>query len=284
MRVFALVLVASLTLAAGANAAHYAGASAASFQDVAADGGTAADIGSVTASVDSSEKLTVRVGLSGRHGVVSVYIDSDNDPSTGAPRTGGADFVVDYDEPDDGLYFSKWTGSDWDYTIPHSTVEISVSSNELAFSMNRSELPGADEQFRFWVESVESWDIYSDGHYDAAPDDGMYRYAFGPLRLGLASFAAIAMKGVLVATAMGQRSDTGALLGAEGSVTCKATVAGKALPLATSGVLLTGKDKTPVATCAFVVSKKLRGKVAKGQLGFGLDGVWLLKTFTTKLK
>jgi hypothetical protein len=88
---------------------------------------------------------------------------------------------------------------------------------------------------------------------------------------------------VLVVAAIGKRSDTGDYLGSEGTVRCKAAVAGHALRVSSSGVMFTG-SQTPFATCTFVVPKALRGKLAKGQLSFGLDNVWATKSFTAKLK
>jgi hypothetical protein len=284
MRAFALAIVVALSLCAAASGAHEIGAATAAYADPTGDAGTAADIGAVSASVDAAQQLTFHVGLKGRRGITSLFIDSDANPDTGAPKTDGADFVLDVDDLAHAWYLSRWTGSAWTTDTPDSTVEITSTAGELILSVNRSDLAGAADRFNFWVGTFESWDVAGEGHSDGAPDKGTFTYTFGPLKLSLAAFHAVSAAGALLVTAVVERSDTGAMLGAEGAVSCSATVAGHALPVVSSGFLVTGANKTPVATCAYVVTKKLRGKLAQGQLSVALEGTTVGKSFRLKLK
>src|SRR5437667_5285721 len=91
------VFIAALLLGAG-------GGGGLSITDRAGDSGAAPDIRGLELGVNGSGLATFRVDVplraGSKAGVVSVFVDADNDPSTGSPAEGGADYVFAHYQSD----------------------------------------------------------------------------------------------------------------------------------------------------------------------------------------
>jgi hypothetical protein len=151
-------------------------ASSGDYTDPSGDSGTAGDITAVTVAGDkASGQLLFRVTgtnmASSETNLLFLDIDSDANPLTGDIADNGSDyrFIL----ASGGYAFVHWTGSEW-VDSPDLSVQITGSTNQLLFSVNRSEL-GNSSLFNFfaWTFNVP------DRATDSAPDEGAFNYSFG---------------------------------------------------------------------------------------------------------
>lgn len=167
----ALLAVAAVGALAGAGAVGAAGR----YTDASGDGKGAADITGVAVTSDANGQILFTISTSGapvaQDGRVVAFLDTDLNPASGAPGTLGADYILGVDE--DGYSFGRWTGADWDWDTPYSTVRVIINASGGLFSVNRSEL-GGTQSFNFWVRTLRGEP--SSGQIDDAPDDGGFNY------------------------------------------------------------------------------------------------------------
>ena len=150
-------------------------ASSGEYTDPAGDSSTAGDLVSVTVAGDkASGQLLFRVTgtniASSETNLLFLDIDSDANPLTGDIADNGSDyrFIL----ASGGYAFVHWTGSEW-VDSPDLSVQITGSTNQILFSLNRSEL-GNSSLFNFfaWTFNVP------DRATDSAPDEGAFNYSF----------------------------------------------------------------------------------------------------------
>jgi hypothetical protein len=163
------LLAGVLVLAAGASAVGR-------YADPAGDSGTAPDLRGVTVTRDGTGQIlfTIQVAdlpAQGEHGI-ALFVDTDLNGATGAPGTEGADYAIGLDFSEQAWEFARWTGADWDWDTPWSTVRVSSTQQSAIFSVNRSEL-GNTGGLNFWVRSMR-WD---NDDADEAPNEGLYNYS-----------------------------------------------------------------------------------------------------------
>ena len=86
------------------------------------------------------------------------------------------------------------------------------------------------------------------------------------MSLSVATFKSVWIKGgttQLVFALIVKRSDSGSYVSeTDGKLTCTATIAGKKIPVGTSGFLTT--QQIPVGTCVWRLAKKYKGKTVRG--------------------
>jgi hypothetical protein len=157
------VAVAALALAAAAGATGI-------YPDASGDANGTIDIHSVTIMGTADGNVSVAVmtaGLSsaGADSAVVVYLDTDNNPSTGSKT--GADYFLEYDPPTRTYYFAKWNGSDWaDEAGP--TIRVAADSVSVTFNFNVSDLGGS----KLWVfYALAITGTGDSAKYDEAPDE-----------------------------------------------------------------------------------------------------------------
>jgi hypothetical protein len=150
-------------------------ASSGNYTDPSGDSTTAADLVSVTVTGDkASGQLLFRVTgtniASSETNLLFLDIDSDANPLTGDLTDNGSDyrFIV----VNGGYGFFHWNGSEWVETSDLS-VQISGSTTQLLFSVNRSELANTS-LFNFFAVTVNT----ADRAFDSAPDQGAFNYWF----------------------------------------------------------------------------------------------------------
>jgi hypothetical protein len=249
--VIALAVVAATVALAGS-----AGAMG-RYTDATGDSGVAPDITGATVTSTASGTIVFRVGVANlpSSGDVQtlVLIDADANPDTGRVDSLGAEYFFVVDQSDDSYGFAHWTGSEWDWDTPYTTVNVRTGSDGVTISVNRSEL-GGTSQLNFWTRTMTAGG--GDGKSDDAPDDGMWNYDLasgGPMILSVAitmtpSFGPKAGKpfSVKVAGVKVPPESTGvSVLPHPDTTSCKATLAGR--PLAGTG-------------CSWKIPKTARGK------------------------
>jgi hypothetical protein len=167
----ALLTITAAVALAGAGAADAVGR----YSDAPGDGKGAADITGVAVSSDANGQIVFMISSAGQPdaqgGELLLFLDTDANPSSGAPGTLGSEYILGFDEESYG--FGRWAGSDWDWETPYSTVGVTSSSSGALISVNRSELGGTGS-FNFWVRTRRG--DPSAGQLDDAPDDGGFNY------------------------------------------------------------------------------------------------------------
>jgi hypothetical protein len=150
-------------------------ASSGNYTDPSGDSTTAADLVSVTVTGDkASGQLLFRVTgtniASSETNLLFLDIDSDANPLTGDLTDNGSDY--EFIVVNGGYGFFHWNGSEWVETSDLS-VQISGSTTQLLFSVNRSELANTS-LFNFFAVTVNT----TDRAFDSAPDQGAFNYWF----------------------------------------------------------------------------------------------------------
>ena len=143
--------------------------------------GNAPDVTTVVVSNDAAGNIRWRINVANQptllpDSAIVLFIDSDRNPGTGAPDTLGAEYV--FGVAADGYSFGHWTGTDFDFDTPFTTVTVAYNAGPT-ITVNRSEL-GNTSGFNFWVRGVQEIDEET-SNIDDAPNDGTYRYALTPL-------------------------------------------------------------------------------------------------------
>jgi hypothetical protein len=210
------------------------------YTDPTGDSGAAPDITGATVSSTADGQILFRVGVANLPSSGDVQavlaIDADANPDTGHFESGGTEYLFVVDQSDDSYGFARWTGSEWDWDTPYTTVDVTTASNGVTIGVNRSELGGTN-QLNFWTRTMTA--DGGDGKSDDAPDDGVWNYdldAGGPSILGVAitmtpRFGPKAGKpfSVKVAGLKVPPEASGLSLPQPDRTTCRATLAGRAL-------------------------------------------------------
>jgi hypothetical protein len=245
---------------AAAFAAVPAAQATGSYGDATGDGRGAPDIAKVTVASDPAGQILFTINVdnlpAGGDVRTVVFLNTDMNADSGMPDSYGADYVFGVDEQRNSYLFARWTGSDWDYDTPYSTVRIRSTTSSVSISVNRSEL-GNTSEFNFWTRTIAG-DI-SAQQVDDAPDEGVWNYSLaanGPNILEVlvrATPAAGPKAGATFSlTPAGLKlpvtGEPGALMPVPESYSCKATLKGR--PVAGSGT----------GGCSWKLPKSARGK------------------------
>jgi hypothetical protein len=167
----ALLAVTSAIALTGAGAAEAVGR----YPDASGDGKGSADVTGVSVASDSNGQILFTISTAAdpeaNGGSVLLFLDTDVNLATGRPGTLGADFLFGMGAG--GYGFARWTGSEWDWDTPYSTVRVRTNASGALVSANRSEL-GTTESFNFWVRTAIG--EAASEQMDDAPDDGAFNY------------------------------------------------------------------------------------------------------------
>lgn len=167
----ALLAVISAMALTGAGTAGAVGR----YTDPSGDGKGSADLTGVSVASDPNGQILFTISTAAdpeaNGGAVLLFLDTDVNLATGKPGTLGADFLFGMGA--EGYGFARWTGSDWDWDAPYSTVRVITNPSGALVSVNRSDL-GATESFNFWVRTAVGEPASE--QLDDAPDDGAFNY------------------------------------------------------------------------------------------------------------
>ncbi len=213
---------------------------------------------------------------------IAVAIDSDQNAATGFS---GTDYLLIGDLSTNGFGLGRWNGADFE-DAPAATATASTDSGGITFSVNRSDL-GNTGGLNLWVRAWEGSEAVA-GHFDDAPDQGTWTYQLvspEPLRLAIAAFLApktVKAGKTLTAVMAATRSDTGELVGNEGSVQCRATIGGKPLRLLASGFVTLGSRSS--AGCSWRVPTTAHRKTIHGSVTISYQGARVSRQFAAKVR
>jgi hypothetical protein len=257
------------------------------FRDAVGDSGTAADITTVAVTNDDHGQYTFDVRFTKPYPAAAglrIYLDTDLNPATGDPRAHGADYLLSDDNAQQTFSFQKWSGS-WKDAPTNATVSDSLATDNegLSLSVNASEL-GNSTGFDFRVESVDG--AGAAGQQDDAPAAGSsWRYGLQPVihlsYVGGRSMMARA-GGTWSILMLVNRSDTGATLGPEARLTCRATSGATTLALA-SRYYTGGDGGARAAVCTFAVPLRLKNRLIHATIAVSYRGQSVTHSFTTRV-
>ncbi len=273
----AAALLAALLIAAGGGAM--------SITDTTGDSNRAPDITSLDLGVSDTGLATFRVNLSpgAKGGVVSVFIDADNNPITGSQADGGAEYVFSHYVSDNTNYFYTWVdpAQAWSQMSDASAVKATHDVRGVTFSVNRSHL-GDASQIRVFANSAGAIGQLSSS--DRAPNSGLTAFDLAPFTLKIAGFNAAEASGRLTLTMAATHSDTGDYVSSERHdlLTCKATSGGAILPARTHAIITS--NGVPEGTCVWSVAKKLKGTTLHASITESSEGRSVTKTAAVKVR
>jgi len=227
------------------------------YADPAGDSGSAGDITGINVTGDkASGQLTFTIKgtnlIYGADHFAALAIDSDANPLTGSSGWVGADYFFGFGE--DGYSFGHWTGSEWDWNTPYTTVHVHYAYSGVTVSVNRAEI-GNTAEINFVAEAAD----FTNEKYDDAPDDGAFNYSLEADGVDIVSVdvQTVPASGPkagkpFVVKPMGLKlppdgRDISAVLQPE-SYSCKATLKGKSIAGSGTGA------------CTLRLLKKARGK------------------------
>jgi hypothetical protein len=286
----ALVLFAALPASVGTSAPLKPAANSATFDDSTGEAADAPDITTAVVSNTNAGLITFKVNIPNRPTLtedmlINIDVDSDNNLATGDPDTLGADYSIQLFQSRIDLF--RWDGTSFTRTgtdPPQASLVFSYAGGP-SIKISAAEL-GNSTRLKFGAIAISGIKLDANGDpdftnakADLAPDPGHglwgYEVNTAPLRLVARKLTAGKPRaGTLYTVRLAAaRNDTGAVL-ESGQVTCKASVAGKALRARTQRFV--NKE----ARCTWLIPSTARGKTIRGSIGVAFEGKTLRKSFT----
>lgn len=164
------------------------------FTDPAEDSDDAPDVTTVTVSDTAAGVVEFRIGLGPPGAVpsgttVTLALDTDGDPSTGAASDFGVEYLVELTGGSPAtLTLTQWKDGEF-AEVPRQSTTASLAGGVLTFTMRVSEL-GIGPRLNFWIQTVTA-----DGSsVDNAPDQETWSYQ----RVNIPTAPKVAVRSVLV--------------------------------------------------------------------------------------
>jgi hypothetical protein len=209
--------------------------------DTSPDTAGAPDITSIVVSDNTQGLITIQINFApGTEQMTQdsfgVYIDADENPTSGDQTAAGTDFLLQWDgTPGAGLGLFKWDGSSSYQFVKTSSLQGSFSGDSQYFVIAASDL-GIRDGFNFNVAAAVGSEPGSSSQADFVPENGTnFHYSMqskASITLKVSDWEdLIAHAGKAYATAIVvTRSDTGAPLAGGATITCTLTVGGRSVP------------------------------------------------------
>jgi hypothetical protein len=273
-------------IAALAAAGHAHAATPQTYTDPAGDSGTAPDVTQISVGNDQTGRYEFDVSFASDYGANAqfyLYLDTDQNTSTGDPDMEGADYVVYDDHASHSFELDSWNGSDWTLAaFTTAALTIGQDSRSLQFTINRSELADSTA-FDFFVYAVDGASTDNATSYDDAPSgNGSFTYSYQQDKLTLAFVTTKSIvKGrtwTVISTI--RRSDTQTLQGSDGTIGCHSK-----LPVLLHAWVSPGGTVGSAAVCEFLLPKQKHKKKAvavSATVTIAAGGATTKKTVTTK--
>ena len=248
-------------------------------------------ITSVVVSNDDNGVLTFVIGIPNRPALtadmdISIFLDTDQNPQTGATDVGGAEYAIDLS--DNSVDLAKWNGSDLMYLHPSPSSLVYSYANGVTITVKAADIAPAMTGFNFFVAAasgiggtVDNPD-YSTAHFDfaPAPGHGMFAYPIKVTPLQISAGAAkttTAKAGGLFKASLQLSANRPDALTGNATVSCTAKVAGKAL--AAKAKSYSGGT----AVCSWQIPKTARGKIT-GSVSVSVQGLQTSKQFSATVR
>jgi hypothetical protein len=263
------------------------------FTDSTGENPAAPDITTINVANDDAGNLTFQVNVPNRPTLTPdmlmlIFLDTDNNASTGDPQAFGADFALQLVAGSVNLF--PWTGTTYGTSVATPSLTYSWAGGVATIHLSDSALSGS-KKFNFAVEVDSGIGVDETGNPDftnavgdVAPDPGHGTYPYNvltTLKLTSGPFATSpkpAKSGKSFSAGFAAtENDTGGPV-KSGTVTCTATVAGQHIPAAHKGTVANG-----VATCVWPLPKKDKGLTIRGTVTLTVRGVSLHHSFANKI-
>jgi len=237
----AVVVVAFAPAALASNPVTY------SANDTSPDAAGAPDITSVVVSDSTQGLITFQINFAPgtdqpSQDSYNVYVDADQNPTTGDPSGAGTDYLLQYDgTPGGGLGFYKWDGKSAYQFVSTSSLTGNFTGDSQYFVIAASDM-GITDGFNFNVAAAIGSDPSTSSQVDFVPENGTnFHYSIQSkptITLRLADWedtsTAHAGKGFATAIIV-TRSDSAAAVVGGATVTCTLTVRGRRVAAVTHG-------------------------------------------------
>ena len=297
----ALAVVALPTVASGAfsspGAPQAIAANTMNYQDSSGENAAAPDITTLTVSNTDAGQLTFRVNIPNRPTLdqgtlLEIWVDSDNNVSTGSPDSGGADYVMQLVQGEINLY--RWDGTDYTRRLgdpPAVTLNFAYQGG-VTVRISSAEL-GNTKVFKFFVVMVtgctvdpttEELDCVN-ALADVAPGggSGLYQYdvKITPPTLVVRSLKPTPRNPTAGRTftlrLVAARSDTNAVV-QNGRVTCVGRVGNARLRAQVQRVV------GGAATCTWNLPATAKGKTFRGSVRVAFEGLRASQAYSKKVR
>ncbi len=153
----------------------------ATFADSTAEDPSAPDITSIVVSGDAAGNITFQVNVSNRPALTPdmffvVFLDTDQNPATGAPDFLGADYVIELDPGVVTLF--QWNGTDFVAAASQASLTYAYAATGPTIHVSAADL-GRTKGFNFGVLAASGATTDASGNLDftnlkvdRAPDTG----------------------------------------------------------------------------------------------------------------
>jgi hypothetical protein len=281
----ALVLVGAPTALGGATRAV---ANSTTFSDSVGEDADAPDITSVQVSNDDAGNITFQVNISNRPALTPdmlllMFLNTDNNPSTGDPQANGSDYAIQLEPGRVGLF--QWNGSDYLFATSQTSLTYAYAATGATIRISAADL-GRTKTLAFQTLVISGITVDASGnvdfdtsHGDVAPDPGHGFFSYQVLTklvLTVTAFTtspkpARAGRTFSVSLAATENDTAGPVR--SGTVACAASLAGKRIA-AVSHVVANG-----VATCVWRIPKTAKGRQMRGTITLTVQGTRVTRPF-----
>ena len=290
LAIFGACLVALPTAALGS--ATRTQANSVTFTDSVGEDAAAPDITSVAVSNDDAGLVTFKVAISNRPALTPdmfalIYLDTDQQTSTGDPNVLGADYVLELDPGVVDLF--QWNGTDFVAAASQSSVTFAYDATGATIRASALDL-GKTKGFKFAALAVSGVTIdasgnpdFTNSHSDSAPDAGHGFFSYQvltKLTLSVVAFStapkpAKAGKRFVSGLAANQSDTNGPVQ--SGTVACAATIGTKHVAASAHGI------SNGIATCSWQIPKTAKRKTIRGTITLTVQGVKVSRSFAVKI-
>jgi hypothetical protein len=284
-------------LPAGTTSAAYVAANSQTYQDSTGENPQAPDITSLTVSNDDAGILSFRVNVPNRPQLgqdmyILMFVDSDNNPQTGSPDTGGTDYVMELVRGEIALF--RWDGTDFTRRFGDpSAVTLSFSyQGGYTIRISAAEL-GNTKALRFFtvvesgivVDPVTGDLDFTNAVGDAAPGGGVGLYAYQVV-VARPTLVVRSIKGTPAAPRAGQpftlrmvaaRSDTNAAI-QNGRATCNGRAGTTKLRASLARV------QRGAVTCTWLIPANAKGKTFRGSVAVVFEGLRASRSYSARIR
>jgi hypothetical protein len=292
----ALPTLASGALPLGTGGPTLVAANSQNFADSTGEDPLGPDITTIVVSNDDAGIVSFRVNVPnrptlGQDMLFEVWVDSDNNPATGSPDFGGADYVMQLLRNEISLY--RWDGTDYTRRFGDpSAVTLNFSyQGGITVRISANEL-GNTKVFKFFVVAITGLVVDpvtgavdgTNSHADVAPGGGVGLFPY-TVTIAKPTLVVRGLKTTPAAPAAGKsftmrmtaaRSDTGAAL-QNGRVTCVGR-AGTTRLRAQLAQVVGG-----AVVCTWSIPKNAKGKTFRGSVTVVFEGLNASRSISRKI-
>jgi hypothetical protein len=262
------------------------------YADSTGEDANAPDITSIAVSNDDAGLITFKINISNRPALtpdmdIQLILDTDQNAATGDPAVPGAEYLIDLNQGQVGLF--KWDGTNYTFAQSQTSLVFTYDATGATIRVSAADL-GGTKGFNFVAFAASGITVdaggnpdFTNAHADLAPDlgHGLFNYkVIQVLKLSVLAFTTSpkppkAGKNFSAGFAANE-SDTNGPVKA-GTVACSATVSFK-------HITPVGKAlKNGIAVCVWHLPATAKGKTIRGTVTLTVQGVKVTRSFAAKI-